>query len=94
MYRSVDVLAGLSTRSFGGVFATWVAAKAKVRKSAVPTNSPSIEMNKWRTLFGNQEKPGSRFSPGRFGSSVYVGFIPGKTMKLSAGVLTLFMLGG
>jgi hypothetical protein len=60
----------------------------------VPTNSPSIEISRWRTLFGSHEKPGRRLSPGRFGSSVYVAFIPGKTIKLSAGLLTLSIVGG
>lgn len=59
------------------VLATWVAAKAKNRNRNVPTNSPRQEMNMWRALLGSHEKPGNRFSPGRLGSSVYLGFMPG-----------------
>jgi hypothetical protein len=59
-----------------------VAAKAKNRKRKVPTNSPMQAMSKWRALLGSHPKPGNRFSLGRLGSSVYLGFMPGRVMKL------------
>jgi len=65
--------------------ATCVAAKAKNRKRKVPTNSPVHAMNRWRTLLGSHPKPGRRRSPTRFGSSVYLVFMPGKTMRFSEG---------
>ena len=67
------------------LFATCVAAKAKKRKRKVPTNSPRKEMKRWRALLGSHAKPARRDSPGRSGSSVYLGFMPGKTMELSEG---------
>jgi len=67
------------------LFATCVPAKAKKRKRKVPTNSPRKEMKRWRALLGSHAKPARRDSPGRLGSSVYLGFMPGKTMKLSEG---------
>jgi hypothetical protein len=82
MYRSEPISMGLLARR---LLATCVAAKAKNKKRKVPTNSPAKEMKKWRTLFGNHAKPDRRGSPGRFGSSVYLDFMPGKTMKLSDG---------
>lgn len=59
------------------LLAVCVAAKAKKRNRNVPMNSPKNEMSRWRVLFGSH--PSARLSPGRFGSSVYVGFISGKT---------------
>jgi hypothetical protein len=68
------------------LLATCVAAKAKNRNRKVPTNSPRHEMNRWRTRLGSHPKPGKHLSPGRLGSSVNLGFMPGRTMKLCDGL--------
>jgi len=74
MYSSDWRSIGLSPRR---LLATCVAANAKNRNRKVPTNSPMQAMKRLRALLGSHEKPGSRGSPGRLGSSVYLVFTPG-----------------
>jgi hypothetical protein len=77
MYSSDRRSMGSSPRR---LLATCAAAKAKNRNRKVPTNSPIHAMSRLRALLGSHEKPGSRGSPGRSGSSVYLVFTPGWTM--------------
>jgi len=82
MYSSDPMSMGLVPRR---LLATCVAAKAKNRKRKVPTYSPAKEMKRWRALFGSHPKLARRGSPGRLGSSVYLDFMPGRTMTLYEG---------
>ena len=62
------------------LLAVCVAAKAKKRNRKVPMNSPKKARSRWRVLFGSHRS--ARSSPGRAGSSVYVGFIFETTSRL------------
>ena len=64
------------------LLAVCVAAKAKKRNRKVPMNSPKKARSRWRVLFGSHRS--ARSSPGRAGSSVYVGFIFETALRLCA----------
>jgi len=93
MYNSTEVLGAFGTvvpPLAVAAFATCVAEKAKNKNRNVPTNSPIMAINRLRTRLGSHPNPASRLSPGWLES--VVGFLmPGKTMKLLAGLSTFIL---